>query len=535
MCSLFFPAEDDTVSSSLFLRSILMCIFLRVLCTQKRASRHQPDFSISLFNSMMMISHVYSFVLLFKRREENKKQLVSSSKEEENNKLSSTLVVFKRTPGFGTNTEKRAMMTTTSSSCCSSGVFGVLSSTSSSSSLLKKMKENKTNVMSVRRRHHQRPHHHHHHHASETKRDGRRAGAALSVAAVMMPSLLPSSHQHQHQSSSSSSSVVSLDNNNNTMKRGKVAAKAAAAARDYHRQQQQSEEDTTISSVNSTTTRTIQERVLNENNASQKRRNKLLGLFGKGSMMFVLVAMMVTASALLFPETALAKSKAVIAEQSSGFSVKVILDWILHLDKHLVELFATSGKMAYGVLFGIIFAETGFVVTPFLPGDSLLFACGALGAIGVLNFPLVYGLLFLAAVLGDTVNYMCGSFFGEVAIRKNPRIFKPDYIAKTRTFYDKYGGRTVVLARFFVIVRTFAPFIAGVAKMNYSKFALYNVMGAGVWITSFMGLGYFFGNVPVVKENFATTIVVIILLSLLPIIVEIVNHKKDSSANSASA
>ena len=427
------------------------------------------------------------------------------------------------------------MMTTTSSSCCSSGVFGVLSSTSSSSSLLKKMKENKTNVMSVRRRHHQRPHHHHHH-ASETKRDGRRAGKALSVAAVMMPSLLPSSHQHQHQSSSSSSSsVVSLDNNNNTIKRGKVAAKAAAAARDYHRQQQQSEEDTTISSVNSTTTRTIQERVLNENNASQKRRNKLLGLFGKGSMMFVLVAMMVTASALLFPETALAKSKAVIAEQSSGFSVKVILDWILHLDKHLVELFATSGKMAYGVLFGIIFAETGFVVTPFLPGDSLLFACGALGAIGVLNFPLVYGLLFLAAVLGDTVNYMCGSFFGEVAIRKNPRIFKPDYIAKTRTFYDKYGGRTVVLARFFVIVRTFAPFIAGVAKMNYSKFALYNVMGAGVWITSFMGLGYFFGNVPVVKENFATTIVVIILLSLLPIIVEIVNHKKDSSANSASA
>jgi len=378
--------------------------------------------------------------------------------------------------------------------------------------------------VNVRRRHH---FHQRHHHSSETKRDGRRAGAALSVA-VMMPSLspsLPSSHHH-HQSSSSSS-VVSLNNNNNKRLLG-VAAKAAAA-RDYHHHHHQSE-DTTISTVNSTTT--IHKRVLNEN-ASQKRRNKLLGLFGKGSM-FVLVAM-ITASALLFPETALAKSKAVIAEQSSGFSVKVILDWILHLDKHLVELFATSGKMAYGVLFGIIFAETGFVVTPFLPGDSLLFACGALGAIGVLNFPLVYGLLFLAAVLGDTVNYMCGSFFGEVAIRKNPRIFKPDYIAKTRTFYDKYGGRTVVLARFFVIVRTFAPFIAGVAKMNYSKFALYNVMGAGVWITSFMGLGYFFGNVPVVKENFATTIVVIILLSLLPIIVEIVNHKKDSSANSASA
>jgi len=409
------------------------------------------------------------------------------------------------------------------SSYNSSGVLGVLSSSSSSSSS-SKIKENKTNV-NVRRRHH---FHRRHHHSSETKRDGRRAGAALSVA-VMMPSLspsLPSSHHH-HQSSSSSS-VVSLNNNNNKRLLG-VAAKAAAA-RDYHHHHHHQSEDTTISTVNSTTT--IHKRVLNEN-ASQKRRNKLLGLFGKGSM-FVLVAM-ITASALLFPETALAKSKAVIAEQSSGFSVKVILDWILHLDKHLVELFATSGKMAYGVLFGIIFAETGFVVTPFLPGDSLLFACGALGAIGVLNFPLVYGLLFLAAVLGDTVNYMCGSFFGEVAIRKNPRIFKPDYIAKTRTFYDKYGGRTVVLARFFVIVRTFAPFIAGVAKMNYSKFALYNVMGAGVWITSFMGLGYFFGNVPVVKENFATTIVVIILLSLLPIIVEIVNHKKDSSANSASA
>ena len=426
------------------------------------------------------------------------------------------------------------MMTT--SSYYSSGLFGVFSSSTSSFSSLKKkkIKENKTNV-NVRRRHHfhQRPHRH----SSETKRDGRRAKTALSV--MMMPSFsscsLPSKHHHQYQSSSSSPSVVSLDNNN-IIKRGKVAAKAAAAAaRDYHHQQHQSEEDTTISTVINSTTTTIQKRILNENNASRKRRNKLLGLFGKGSMMFVLVAMMVTASALLFPETALAKSKAVIAEQSSGFSLKVILDWILHLDKHLVELFATSGKMAYGVLFGIIFAETGFVVTPFLPGDSLLFACGALGAIGVLNFPLVYGLLFLAAVLGDTVNYMCGSFFGEVASRKNPRIFKPDYIAKTRTFYDKYGGRTVVLARFFVIVRTFAPFIAGVAKMNYYKFALYNVMGAGVWITSFMGLGYFFGNVPVVKENFATTIVVIILLSLLPIIVEIVNHKKDSSANSASA
>ena len=248
---------------------------------------------------------------------------------------------------------------------------------------------------------------------------------------------------------------------------------------------------------------------------------------------FAALLLALTASALLFPETSLAKAKAAAVENSAaaGFSFKVILDWILHLDKHLVELFATSGKMAYGVLFAIIFAETGFVVTPFLPGDSLLFACGALGALGVLNFPLVFGLLFVAAVLGDTVNYTCGAFLGQVAIEKNPKIFKPEYIAKTRTFYDKYGGRTVVLARFFVIVRTFAPFIAGVAKMNYSKFALYNVLGAGVWISSFMGLGYFFGNVPVVKENFATTILVIIVLSLLPVIFEVVNHKKDSTAS----
>jgi len=314
---------------------------------------------------------------------------------------------------------------------------------------------------------------------------------------VKKPSLSVSSS-----ASVQSSHNLSLNKNNKNKKRG-VAAKAA----------DEREKEGLVESLVPTTTTTV----------SKKRSNKLLFF----ASMFVLA---MTASAVLFPETALAKSNAVVAEQSSGFSVKLIVDWILHLDKHLVELFASSGRMAYGVLFAIIFAETGFVVTPFLPGDSLLFACGALGALGVLNFPLVYGLLFVAAVLGDTVNYMCGSFFGQVAIEKNPKIFKPDYIAKTRTFYDKYGGRTVVLARFFVIVRTFAPFIAGVAKMNYSKFALYNVMGAGVWITSFMGLGYFFGNVPVVKENFATTIVVIILLSLLPIVLEIVNHKKDSSS-----
>jgi membrane-associated protein len=372
----------------------------------------------------------------------------------------------------------------------SSALLSVSSSSSSSraSSLGKKNKS-----LNVRR---------HHHH--QTRRSIRARAASATTAAVKKPSL----------SASLSASVQSSHNlslNNNENKKRGVAAKAAVLDGDREDDEREKEGLVLESLVPPTTT------------VSKKRSNKLLFF----ASMFVLA---MTASAVLFPETALAKSKAVVAEQSSGFSVKLIVDWILHLDKHLVELFASSGRMAYGVLFAIIFAETGFVVTPFLPGDSLLFACGALGALGVLNFPLVYGLLFVAAVLGDTVNYMCGSFFGQVAIEKNPAIVKPAYIAKTRTFYDKYGGRTVVLARFFVIVRTFAPFIAGVAKMNYSKFALYNVMGAGVWITSFMGLGYFFGNVPVVKENFATTIVVIILLSLLPIVLEIVNHKKDSSS-----
>jgi len=378
-------------------------------------------------------------------------------------------------------------MTLLSVSCSSSSSRA--SATSSSESFLGK----KNKSLNVRR---------HHHH--QTRRSIRARAASATTAVVKKPSLSASSS-----ASVQSSRNLSLNNNENK-KRG-VAAKAAVLDGDREDDEREKEGLVLESLVPPTTT------------VSKKRSNKLLFF----ASMFVLA---MTASAVLFPETALAKSKAVVAEQSSGFPVKLIVDWILHLDKHLVELFASSGRMAYGVLFAIIFAETGFVVTPFLPGDSLLFACGALGALGVLNFPLVYGLLFVAAVLGDTVNYMCGSFFGQVAIEKNPAIFKPDYIAKTRTFYDKYGGRTVVLARFFVIVRTFAPFIAGVAKMNYSKFALYNVMGAGVWITSFMGLGYFFGNVPVVKENFATTIVVIILLSLLPIVLEIVNHKKDSSS-----
>ena len=235
------------------------------------------------------------------------------------------------------------------------------------------------------------------------------------------------------------------------------------------------------------------------------------------------------------PESAIAGGKAVAAAAGSdgSFWAKV-LSWVVHLDTHLAELFVSQGKAAYGILFAIIFAETGFVVTPFLPGDSLLFACGALGSLGVINFPLAAALLFVAAVLGDTVNYSIGSFVGANFMETHPKIFPPEYITKTRSFYDNYGGKTVVLARFFVIVRTFAPFIAGVARMDYSKFITYNVLGGALWIASFMGLGYFFGTIPAVQENFALCVAGIVVLSLIPAIIEVVQHAKGGSTAPAN-
>ena len=235
------------------------------------------------------------------------------------------------------------------------------------------------------------------------------------------------------------------------------------------------------------------------------------------------------------PESAIAGGKAVAAAAGSdgSFWAKV-LSWVVHLDTHLAELFASQGRAAYGILFAIIFAETGFVVTPFLPGYSLLFACGALGSLGVINFPLAAALLFVAAVLGDTVNYSIGSFVCANFMETHPKIFPPEYITKTRSFYDNYGGKTVVLARFFVIVRTFAPFIAGVARMDYSKFITYNVLGGAIWIASFMGLGYFFGTIPAVQENFALCVAGIVVLSLIPAIIEVVQHAKGGSTAPAN-
>ena len=243
-----------------------------------------------------------------------------------------------------------------------------------------------------------------------------------------------------------------------------------------------------------------------------------------------MVACAVAVTAMMMPESALAAKAAAVASSSEGVLAKA-LSWVMHLDKHLAELFVSQGKFAYGILFAIIFAETGFVVTPFLPGDSLLFATGALGALGVVNFPLTCALLFAAATLGDTVNYSIGSYVGANYMETHPKIFPPEYIAKTRKFYDQYGGKTVVLARFFVIVRTFAPFVAGVANMNYSKFITYNVVGAALWIASFMGLGYFFGAIPAVQENFALAVAGIVVLSLVPVIVEIIQHATGSKGD----
>jgi len=202
-----------------------------------------------------------------------------------------------------------------------------------------------------------------------------------------------------------------------------------------------------------------------------------------------------------------------------------IVGFILHIDTHLGQIINDYGTLSYLILFAIIFAETGFVFTPFLPGDSLLFAAGAFAALGSFNILLVLGVLWLAAFLGDTVNYWIGHFFGQALI-DNPKIpLKKEHIEKTQKFYDKYGGKTIFLARFVPIVRTFAPFVAGVGKMHYGNFIKYNLMGGLVWVFGFTLLGYFFGNIEFVKKNFSLVVLVIILLSVVPIIYEFTKAK----------
>lgn len=205
-----------------------------------------------------------------------------------------------------------------------------------------------------------------------------------------------------------------------------------------------------------------------------------------------------------------------------------IVNIILHFDKHLQNIITLFGPWTYVVLFAIVFAETGFVLTPFLPGDSLLFIVGTLAGGGYLNIFFVYIIFVVAAILGDSVNYTIGHFLGpRVFSQKNSRIFNKAYLEKTREFYAKYGGKTIVLARFVPIIRTFAPFVAGVGKMDYKTFLFYNVFGAFIWVTSLTFAGYFFGGIPLIKNNFEYAVIIIILISIVPVIVEYIKHKRE--------
>jgi len=203
------------------------------------------------------------------------------------------------------------------------------------------------------------------------------------------------------------------------------------------------------------------------------------------------------------------------------------IDFFIHLDHHLSELVTDYGTWTYLIVFLIIFCETGLVVTPFLPGDSLLFALGALAAGGSLEVKWLLIFLAAAAILGDTVNYWIGHLLApKVLANKKIHLVKREHIERTHQFFEKYGGKTIIIARFIPIIRTFAPFLAGVGEMTYWRFALYNVTGGILWITFFVLGGYFFGNLPVVKRNFTLVIFVIIFISILPGVIEYLRHRK---------
>ena len=198
--------------------------------------------------------------------------------------------------------------------------------------------------------------------------------------------------------------------------------------------------------------------------------------------------------------------------------IRQLLEWVLHFDRHLDALVAQFGPWIYGLMFVVIFCETGLVVTPFLPGDSLLFALGALAALpDGLSLPVLIVLLTVAAILGDSVNYWIGSLLGPRIFRgEKIRFLNPKHLERTHQFYERYGGKTIILARFVPIVRTFAPFVAGMGRMTYRKFMMFNVVGGIVWIVLFLVGGYAFGNMPIVKGNFTRVIMGIIVVSLLP-------------------
>lgn len=209
-----------------------------------------------------------------------------------------------------------------------------------------------------------------------------------------------------------------------------------------------------------------------------------------------------------------------------------IISFILHIDAHLIEITSQYGLLTYVILFLIVFAETGFVVTPFLPGDSLLFAAGAIAALGSLNIGIIWFVLLIAAILGDTVNYWIGHFFGQKIVANKYIPIQQTHIDQTQEFYKKHGGKTIILARFVPIVRTFAPFVAGVGKMDYRQFITYNIVGALLWVTLVTLAGYFFGNIPVVRDNFSLVVIMIVLISVLPVIYEALKSRAHSKKTS---
>jgi membrane-associated protein len=208
--------------------------------------------------------------------------------------------------------------------------------------------------------------------------------------------------------------------------------------------------------------------------------------------------------------------------------IPYLINLILHLDKYLGEIIQNYGTWTYLIMFFMIFMETGFVVTPFLPGDSLIFAAGAFAGLGYLNVGILFAVLGLAAIAGDTANYWIGHFIGPRAFSGSVPFLKKEYLDRTHAFYEKYGGKTIILARFIPIIRTFAPFVAGVGAMTYPKFIAYNVIGGLAWVALFTFGGYFFGNLPVVQENFTFVILAIIFISILPAIIDVIRSRQEA-------
>ena len=211
------------------------------------------------------------------------------------------------------------------------------------------------------------------------------------------------------------------------------------------------------------------------------------------------------------------------------------VDFILHLDRHLAEIIQRYGSTTYAILFLIVFLETGLVVTPVLPGDSLLFAAGSFAGMGALSLWPLFFLLCAAAILGDTVNYAIGARLGPRVFQyPKSRFFNPAHLEKTREFYEKYGGKTIIIARFIPIIRTFAPFVAGVGKMSYAHFIGFNVVGGVLWVSVCVFGGYFFGNLPFVKKNFTVVILAIIVISVLPAVIEYLRHRAEAKKRPAA-